>query len=83
MDEAAGPPDVVANCPEAANSDFDHVMKATIYLVNMAEFAKVNEVYASYFKTDYRPARVTVAVAVAALPRGASVEIEMFAISKS
>jgi 2-iminobutanoate/2-iminopropanoate deaminase len=66
---------------EAANSDFDHVVKATIYLVNMADFAKVNDVYAGYFKTDYRPARVT--VAVAALPRAASVEIEMLAVPKS
>jgi 2-iminobutanoate/2-iminopropanoate deaminase len=62
----------------AANSDFDHVLKATIYLVDIQEFAKANDVYASYFKGDYRPARVT--VAVAALPRGARVEIEMLAI---
>jgi 2-iminobutanoate/2-iminopropanoate deaminase len=62
----------------AANSDFDHVLKATIYLVDIQEFAKANDVYASYFKSDYRPARVT--IAVAALPRGARVEIEMLAI---
>lgn len=62
----------------AANSDFDHVLKATIYLVNIDEFAKVNDVYASYWKGDYRPARVT--IAVSALPRGARVEIEMLAI---
>jgi 2-iminobutanoate/2-iminopropanoate deaminase len=62
----------------AANSDFDHVLKATIYLVDIQEFAKVNEVYAGYWKTDYRPARVT--IAVSALPRGARVEIEMLAI---
>jgi 2-iminobutanoate/2-iminopropanoate deaminase len=62
----------------AANSDFDHVLKATIYLVDIQEFAKANDVYASYFKSDYRPARVT--IAVSALPRGARVEIEMLAI---
>jgi 2-iminobutanoate/2-iminopropanoate deaminase len=61
----------------AAGSDFDHVLKATIYLVDINEFAKVNEVYASYWKGDYRPARVT--IAVSALPRGARVEIEMIA----
>jgi 2-iminobutanoate/2-iminopropanoate deaminase len=65
----------------AANSDFDHVLKATIYLVDINEFAKVNDVYASYFKSEYRPARVT--IAVSALPRGARVEIEMLAIPKS
>jgi 2-iminobutanoate/2-iminopropanoate deaminase len=62
----------------AANSDFDHVLKATIYLVDIQEFAKVNDVYASYWKGEYRPARVT--IAVSALPRGARVEIEMLAI---
>ena len=62
----------------AAHSDFDHVLKATIYLLDINEFAKVNDVYASYWKSDYRPARVT--IAVSALPRGARVEIEMLAI---
>jgi 2-iminobutanoate/2-iminopropanoate deaminase len=65
----------------AAGSDFDHVLKATIYLVDIAEFAKANDVYASYFKSDYRPARET--IAVSALPRGARVEIEMLAIPAS
>jgi 2-iminobutanoate/2-iminopropanoate deaminase len=62
----------------AADSDFDHVLKATIYLVDIQEFAKANDVYASYFKGEYRPARVT--IAVSALPRGARIEIEMLAI---
>ena len=62
----------------AARSDFDHVLKATIYLVDMQDFAKANEVYARYFKSEYRPARVT--IAVSALPRGARVEIEMLAV---
>jgi 2-iminobutanoate/2-iminopropanoate deaminase len=63
---------------EAAGSDFEHVAKATIYLIDMNEFAKANEVYAGYFKGDVKPARVT--VAVAALPRAARVEIEMIAV---
>jgi 2-iminobutanoate/2-iminopropanoate deaminase len=65
----------------AAGSDFDHVVKATIYLIDINEFAKVNDVYASYWKGDYRPARVT--IAVSALPRGARVEIEMIAVPAS
>jgi len=63
---------------EAAGSDFEHVAKATIYLIDMNDFAKANEVYASYFKGESKPARVT--VAVAALPRAARVEIEMIAV---
>lgn len=65
----------------AAGSDFDHVVKATIYLIDMNDFAKANDVYASYWKGDYRPARVT--IAVSALPRGARVEIEMLAMPAS
>ncbi|HKU43823.1 MAG TPA: Rid family detoxifying hydrolase [Polyangiales bacterium] len=65
---------------EAAGSDFDHVARATIYLVDMNDFAKANEVYASYFKAEVKPARVT--IAVAALPRAAKVEIEMTAVPK-
>jgi 2-iminobutanoate/2-iminopropanoate deaminase len=63
----------------AAESGFDRVVKATIYLVDMADFSQVNDVYASYFKTDHTPARVT--VAVAALPRAARVEIDMVALA--
>jgi 2-iminobutanoate/2-iminopropanoate deaminase len=63
---------------EAAGSDFEHVARATIYLVSIDDFAKVNEVYAGYFKGETKPARVT--IAVAALPRGAKVEIEMIAV---
>jgi 2-iminobutanoate/2-iminopropanoate deaminase len=66
---------------EAADSDFEHVARATIYLVDMNDFAKVNDVYAGYFKGESKPARVT--IAVAALPRAAKVEIEMVAVPKS
>lgn len=53
-----------------------NVVKTTIYLVNLQDFALVNEVYAEYFG-DHRPARAT--VQVAALPKGALVEIEAVA----
>jgi 2-iminobutanoate/2-iminopropanoate deaminase len=49
------------------------VVKTTVFLVDMADFALMNEVYAEFFE-DHRPARST--VAVASLPRGARVEIE-------
>jgi 2-iminobutanoate/2-iminopropanoate deaminase len=61
---------------EAAGLGFAHVLKTNIFLTNMADFAAVNEVYKSYFAEPY-PARST--VAVAALPMGAAVEIEMIA----
>jgi len=60
----------------AAGADFGEVVRSTIYLVNLADFGKVNEVYGGYFPAE-PPARVT--VQVAALPRGAAVEIEMTA----
>ncbi len=55
---------------------FANVVKTTVYLTNLADFAAMNEVYAKYFNTDC-PARST--VQVTALPRGASVEIEAIA----
>lgn len=55
---------------------FAHVVKATVFLTNLADFAGMNEVYARHFTSDF-PARST--VQVAALPRGASVEIEVVA----
>lgn len=54
------------------------VVRTTIYLVDLSEFAAVNEVYAEYFG-DHRPARAT--VQVAALPRGARVEIDAIAVA--
>lgn len=65
---------------EAADTDFDHLVKTTIYLTDMADFAAVNQVYGQYFSA-IKPARAT--VAVAALPRGARVEIEAVAIAKN
>lgn len=57
----------------AAGGDFDRVVRVTIFLVDLAQFPKVNEVMAAYFKEPY-PARVT--VGVSSLPRGALVEID-------
>ena len=61
----------------AAGSDFSHVVKTTVFLVDMADFPAMNEIYARAFG-EHRPARST--VAVAALPRGARVEIEVIAV---
>jgi len=57
----------------AAGGTLDEAVKVTIFLTDLAHFAKVNEVMAQYFAQPY-PARA--AVGVAALPRGARVEIE-------
>src|ERR1700677_550984 len=53
-----------------------NVVKSTVFMANLADFAAMNDVYARYFTQDY-PARST--VQVAALPRGAQVEIEIVA----
>src|SRR5229473_1379837 len=55
---------------------FANVVKSTVFLTNLADFAGMNEVYAKYFTADF-PARST--IQVAALPRAASVEIEVIA----
>lgn len=59
-----------------AGAGFDDVIKTTIYLVDMGDFASVNEVYGVCFQ-KHKPARST--VAVKGLPRGALVEIEVVA----
>ncbi len=61
----------------AAGLTFANVVKTTIFLSSMDHFASVNEVYGAYFESD-PPARST--VAVAGLPRGVDVEIEMIAV---
>ncbi len=61
----------------AAGAGFHHVVRCTIYLVDLADFAKVNEAYGRRFPKD-PPARAT--VQVAALPRGARVEIDAVAV---
>jgi len=64
---------------ESAGSGFDRVLKTSVFLVDMADFAAMNEVYAKYFGT-HRPARST--VAVSGLPRGVRVEIDCVAVSR-
>lgn len=66
----------IAALLEAAGSDFDHVVKTTCFLADMDDFAPFNEEYAKSFGGT-RPARS--AVAVAKLPRGALVEVEVIA----
>ena len=61
-----------AVCREAGG-DFDRVARVTVYLTDLANFAKVNEVMAAYFNEPY-PARA--AIGVASLPRGSQVEID-------
>ena len=61
---------------EAAGTSFDRVVKATIFVVDLNDFATVNEIYGKRFPKD-PPARST--VQVAALPKGARVEIELIA----
>ena len=61
---------------EEANMEFKNVVKTTIFLSDMALFSQVNEVYKTYFETDF-PARET--VAVKGLPKDANVEISVIA----
>ena len=62
---------------EAAGTGLDQVVKTTVFLADMGEFAAMNEVYGRFF-TDVPPARAT--VAAAGLPRDARVEIEAIAL---
>jgi 2-iminobutanoate/2-iminopropanoate deaminase len=61
---------------QAHGMTFANVVKTTVFLVDLADFSKMNEVYAGYFPEPF-PARST--IQVAALPKGASVEIEVTA----
>jgi 2-iminobutanoate/2-iminopropanoate deaminase len=63
---------------KAAGSSLDRIVKATVFLKNMSDFAAMNEVYAEYL-SNAQPARST--VAVAELPRGALVEIDLIALA--
>jgi len=65
---------------EAAGVHFNDVIKTTIYLTNMDDFAKVNEVYAHYFG-HHKPVRSTVAVKT--LPRNVLVEIDCMALANT
>lgn len=63
---------------EAGGSSLDKVLKTTVFLLDMAEFPVMNEVYGQYFPSN-PPARAT--VQAARLPRDARVEIELIAIA--
>jgi len=63
---------------EAAGSSFDHVVKATVFLQDMNDFSRMNQVYGEFFRSPF-PARA--AVQVARLPRDVKVEIEAIALA--
>ena len=63
----------------AAGLNFASVVKTTIFLMDMGQFAQVNEVYGRYFEPATAPARET--VQVGGLPRGVNVEISMIAVA--
>jgi 2-iminobutanoate/2-iminopropanoate deaminase len=65
---------------EEANAHFNDVIKTTIFLADMDDFAQVNEVYAHYFG-HHKPARSTVAVKT--LPKNALIEIECIALANT
>jgi 2-iminobutanoate/2-iminopropanoate deaminase len=65
------------NVLEAAGSSLEHVVKTTVFLKDMADFPKMNTIYAEFFGEN-PPARST--VAVAGLPKGGLVEIEAVAL---
>ena len=65
---------------EAAEMNFENVVKSSIFLADMNDFKLVNKVYNSYFKNDSAPARET--IAVKALPKSVNVEISMIAIKE-
>ena len=63
---------------EAAEMTFENVVKATIFIMNMNDFARINAVYASYFNELTAPARET--VQVTCLPKNVNIEISVVAI---
>ena len=65
---------------EVAGMTFENVVKSTIFIMDMNDFARINSVYGSYFDENTAPARET--VQVAGLPRGVNVEISMIAIKQ-
>ena len=63
---------------QAAGSSFDRVLKATVYLTDLANFQTLNAIYAENFG-EHKPARTT--VEVKALPKGAALEIDLIALT--
>ena len=64
---------------EAAEMTFENIVKTTIYITNMGDFARINAVYSTYFDEQTAPARET--VQVAALPKGVNIEISVVAVA--
>lgn len=62
---------------EAADMTFENVIKSTIFIMNMGDFAKINAIYGNYFNEVSAPARETVQVAT--LPKNVNIEISMIA----
>ena len=62
----------------AADMTFENVIKTTIFILNMGDFARINAVYGSYFDEATAPARET--VQVACLPKNVNIEISMIAV---
>lgn len=62
----------------AADMTFENVIKTTIFIMNMGDFARINAVYGSYFDESTAPARET--VQVACLPKNVNIEISMIAV---
>jgi 2-iminobutanoate/2-iminopropanoate deaminase len=63
---------------EAADMTFENVIKTTIFIMNMGDFARINTIYANYFSEETAPARET--VQVACLPKNVNIEISMIAV---
>lgn len=63
---------------EAADMTFENVIKASIFIMNMGDFTRINNVYGSYFDEATAPARET--VQVACLPKNVNIEISMIAV---
>jgi len=64
---------------EEAGSSLEHIVKTTVFVKNMDDFTKINDVYGEYFQ-DHKPARST--VEAARLPKNALIEIDAIAITK-
>lgn len=65
---------------ESANLSLDNIVKTTVFMTDLVKFTEMNNIYNEYFTKDY-PARAT--IQVAALPKGACIEIEAIAINDS
>ena len=63
---------------EAADMTFENVIKSSIFIMNMGDFARINAVYGSYFNEETAPARET--VQLACLPKNVNIEISMIAV---